>query len=282
MVAVLVICSALLHSVWNAVLKTQKDKDLAGATVVGMAAVVAVVVALAVLAFTPEAPFPRASGVAWSAGAGLFEAAYFVLLVMALERLPLAAAYTVSRGLAILAVWPVSVALLGEPITAASIAGTAVLCLGLVTSGLERREGSSAGGVALACLCGLSIAGYHLCYKQALAAGAQPAAVFAVALSIAFPLNLARLGRARIPALGRELRRRPWFAIGLGSMAAASFLILLVGLGRGGAGFVLTLRNTSIVFTALIGWAVGERPSRPQLIGAALVAAGAMLVGLSR
>jgi drug/metabolite transporter (DMT)-like permease len=44
---------------------------------------------------------------------------------------------------------------------------------------------------------------------------------------------------------------------------------------------VLTLRNTSIVFTALIGWIVGERPSRAQLLGAALVTGGAILVGLA-
>jgi drug/metabolite transporter (DMT)-like permease len=133
----------------------------------------------------------------------------------------------------------------------------------------------------MACVCGLAIAGYHLCYKEALGAGAHPAASFAISLAIAFPINLARLGRARIPAFGRQLRRRPLFSIGLGCTSAASFLVLLIGLGHGGAGAVLTLRNTSIVFTALLGWIVGERPSRAQLIAAALVAGGAILVGLS-
>jgi drug/metabolite transporter (DMT)-like permease len=226
-------------------------------------------------------PFPRPTGVAWSAAAGLFEAAYFVLLVMALERCALSAAYTVSRGLAIVAVWPVSVALMGEPVTPLSIAGTALLCLGLAASGLERSRETSRAGVLMACLCGLAIAGYHLCYKQALETGAHPAAVFGVALGLAFPLNLVRLGRARLPALGRKLRRRPLFSLGLGAAAAASFLVLLVALGRGGTGAVLTLRNTSIVFTAVMAWIVGQRPSRAQLVGAALVTAGAILVGLA-
>lgn len=281
MVAALVILSALLHALWNAVLKTRPEKDLTGAAVVGVAAVLAVAVALLVRAATPGALFPLASGIAWSAGAGLFEGAYFVLLVMALERAPLAAAYTVSRGVAILAVWPLSIAFLAEPITATSVAGTALLCLGLAASGAVKGAGS-ARGVALACVCGLAIAGYHLCYKQALATGAEPAGVFALAMALASPLNLVRLGRARIPALGRALRARPWFIAGMGATVAASFLVFLVALGRGGAGFVLTLRNTSVVFAALIGWTLGERPSRPQLIGAALVAGGAMLVGLSR
>lgn len=281
MVALLVLLSALLHALWNALLKTEKDKEVAGAAVVGVAALVAVVVAVAMWAIGRAEPFPAASGLWWSVGAGLFEAAYFVLLVLSLERAPLAVAYTLSRGVAILAVWPLSVALLDEPITAASLFGSALLCLGLAASAVG-TAGSSARGILFAGLCGLAIAGYHLCYKQALGSAAAPTAVFAVALGLAFPLNLARLGRARFPALGAALRARPLFLLLLGSITTASFLLFLVALGRGGAGFVLTLRNSSIVFAALIGWSLGEKPTRPQLVGAVIVAGGAMLVGLSR
>lgn len=273
--------SALLHALWNALLKTQKDKDLAGTAVVGAAALMAVAAALLHWAVSGAAPFPGAGGVLWSAAAGLFEGAYFVLLVLALERAPLATAYTISRGLAILAVWPLSVALLHEPLTSTSVAGTALLCVGLAASGVEKRAGSPA-GIVFACLCGLAIAGYHLCYKQALATGAEPAAVFAVALVVAFPLNLVRLRKARLSALVRELSGRPWFLLGLGAITAASFLLFLLALARSGAGFVLTLRNTSIVFAAIIGWLLGQIPTRRQLVGACLVAAGAVLVGLSR
>jgi drug/metabolite transporter (DMT)-like permease len=281
MLALLVLVSALLHALWNAILKTQANKHVAGAAVVGMAALVACVVALLLWAASGVAPFAGASGVLWSVGAGVFEAAYFVLLVFSLEHAPLAVAYTISRGLAIIAVWPISVAFLGEPLDAVSVAGTVVLCVGLAANGLEKGAGPPR-GIVFSCLCGLAIAGYHLCYKQALATGSEPAAIFAVALAVAFPLNLIRLGRARFPALAAELRARPWSLLAIGSITAASFLIFLVALGRGGAGFVLTLRNTSIVFTALIGWLLGERPSRRQLVSACLVAAGAVVVGLPR
>jgi len=280
-VALLVVFSALLHALWNALLKNEKDKDLAGAAVVGVAAVVSVVVALVHWGVTRAEPFPVASGLWWSAGAGVFEAAYFVLLVLSLERAPLAVAYTVSRGVAILAVWPLSIALLDEPVTAGALVGSALLCLGLGVNAVG-KGGASGRGIAFASVCGLAIAGYHLCYKQALATGAAPTAVFAVALGLAFPINLARLGRARFPALGAALRARPVVLLLLGATTTASFLLFLVALARGGAGFVLTLRNTSIVFAALIGWSLGQRPTRPQLIGATVVAAGAMLVGLSR
>jgi uncharacterized membrane protein len=47
---------------------------------------------------------------------------------------------------------------------------------------------------------------------------------------------------------------------------------------RGGAGFVLTLRNTSVLFAVGLTFWIGERPRRPEVIGAALVAIGAVLM----
>jgi drug/metabolite transporter (DMT)-like permease len=279
-VVLLVLCSALLHALWNAMLKTERDKDVAGAAVVGMAALVAIVAALLLWIVTRTAPFPMPSGLAWTVAAGLFEGMYFVLLVLALERCPLAVGYTVSRGVAILAVWPVSIGLLDEPMTASSLVGSALLCLGLAANAIGKGRGT-ARGVLFACLCGLAISGYHLCYKEALATGAAPAAVFAVAVGLAWPLSLARLARPRLPVLGRAVRARPGFMLLLGSLTTASFLLFLLALEQSGAGFVLTLRNTSIVFAAFIGWALGERPTRPQLIGAILVTGGAVLVGLT-
>jgi drug/metabolite transporter (DMT)-like permease len=278
-VALLVLCSALLHALWNALLKNERDKDVAGAAVIGTAALVAIVAALLLWLISRAAPFPTLAGLAWTVGAGMFEGLYFLLLILALERAPLAVAYTVSRGLAILGVWPISIALLDETVTPASVLGSALLCVGLAANAIGKGRGS-ARGVLFACLCGLAIAGYHLCYKQALATGAAPTAVFAVAVGLAWPLNLVRLARPRLSTLGRALRARPALLLLLGALTTASFLLFLFALGQSGAGFVLTLRNTSIVFAAAIGWALGESPTRPQLIGAILVTLGAVLVGL--
>lgn len=280
MLVLLVLLSAFLHALWNAILKTQADKDVAGVAVVGAAQLVATGAALAIWAVTSRPPFPDGASVAWSLAAGVFEAGYFLSLVYALDRAPLGVAYTVSRGVALVAVWPVSVAWLGEPITALAIAGTALLGAGLMANGLERQVPRRGLGVAI--VCGLFIAGYHLCYKQAMATGAQAAAVFALSLTVALPLNGARLGRARLPSLWAQVRARPLALAGMGAVCGASFLVFLVALAQGGAGFVLTLRNTSIVFAALLAWAIGDTTSRRQLLGAVLVAGGAVLLGLAR
>jgi uncharacterized membrane protein len=64
----------------------------------------------------------------------------------------------------------------------------------------------------------------------------------------------------------------------MGAICGGSFLILMEALDAGGAGFVLTLRNTSVLFATALAWAVGDRPRRPQVVGASLVAAGAVLM----
>lgn len=227
--------------------------------------------------------FPSLAAVGWAAAAGLFEAVYVVALSRALSRAPLGPVYTISRGGALVFVWPISVTLLGEAISATAIAGSALIALGLATTGLGGRRGATplAGtGLALASLAAACIAGYHLCYKQALALGSAPSAVFAVSLGLAGPLNVLRIGSVERGRLGGEMRRRPLFFAGSGAVMAGSFLIFLFALVNGGAGAVLTLRNTSILFAQLLAWVIGERPTRTGIAGAILVAAGAVLLGL--
>jgi drug/metabolite transporter (DMT)-like permease len=273
-----VIGSAFLHAAWNALLKREKDHELAAA---GMFVSCSMCAALAALPALPRA-FPTLAAAGWAAGAGLFEAVYVVSLSRALARAPLGPVYTVSRGGALVFVWPISVLLLGEAISATAVAGSALIALGLATTsaGGRARAPLSGAGLALAALAAACIAGYHLCYKQSLALGSAPSAVFALSLGLAGPLNLLRIGGVRRRRLAAEVRRRPLFFAGSGAVMAGSFLIFLFALVNGGAGAVLTLRNTSILFAQLFAWSIGERPTRAGLTGAALVAAGAVLLGL--
>ena len=197
MTTLLVLASAALHALWNALLKRERDKDAAVVAVLAVAATLAALAATVEGAAAARVPFGDRAALGWSAAAGLFEAGYFITLAMALERAPLGLAYTVSRGAAILAVWPVSAFWLGEPVSASALAGSAVLLAGLLVAGLQRGAGRA--GVALACLCAGFIAGYHLCYKRAMAGEPSAPAVFAVALAVALPVSLARLGPRRWP-----------------------------------------------------------------------------------
>jgi drug/metabolite transporter (DMT)-like permease len=277
LVFALVVGSAFLHAAWNALLKRHPDPEAAAP---GMFAVCAIAGAAAA-AFWPGA---RAGGISilWSGVAGAFEAGYIMSLARALARAPLGPVYTVSRGGALLLVWPLSVAWLGERVTASALLGTALVAAGLAATGLGagggRRRENAGSGLRWAGIAAVCIGCYHLAYKQALATGGAPAVVFAVSLGLAVPLTFARLDRAGRAAAARAVRARPAIVVSAGLISCASFLVFLFGLAQAGAGAVFTLRNTSVLFAQVLSWTIGERPTRLGALGAAAVAGGAVLL----
>ena len=265
--------SALLHAGWNALLKREREPQLAALGV--LAAAVAFSAPLALV--LPGGGIPTRAALLWAVGAGLFEAVYFVTLGAALARATYGAVYAIARGGALVVVWPVAVTLLREPLTARSAAGAALVAAGVVLVAVAGHERASRGGLALAGACAASIAGYHVCYDLALAEGAGTAPLFALAFAIALPpvWAWARLTGRTSADVDRRATVR-WSVAG--ALATVSFLLFLVGLARSGAGVALTLRNTSVVFAQLLALGMGERVPRRQLLGSLLVVLGAALV----
>jgi drug/metabolite transporter (DMT)-like permease len=284
MIIVLVLVSAFLHAAWNVLLKREGDKDRALIVAVSVGALLAVGVA-AVRAVGGVAPFAGVEGVTWALVAGAFEQLYFFGLARALDRGPLGPVYTISRGGAVVIVYPLSVALFAERVTVASLAGSGVVVLGLVLSGLRgagtsdaRRMVPAATAWASACAC--AIAAYHLAYKAALDAGGQTSAVFALSLSFASTISFVRTGRAGRRAIAALVRAHAARLVIMGLLCGGSFLMLIQALAEGGAGYALTLRNTSVLFALLLAWAAGEWPRLWPALGAAFVAAGAIMMTL--
>ena len=271
---ILVLGSALLHAAWNALLKRERDPRLAVVPVCGVAAVLGTIAAL----MTPGVAFPTRAAWMLSLVAGVFEGAYFFTLGRALAGAPLGVVYTVSRGGALLLVWPFSIVMLGESVPSTSIAGTMFVALGLAATATDDRRGAQRSALLFACACATAIAGYHLAYKYALGAGAMPAATLALSMSVGVALNVVVLDREQRWAVAALTRSGN--VIVAGALAGGSFLMFLFALAGGGAGAMLTLRNTSVVFAQAFAWLIGERSSRARVIGAVLVAFGAILLGL--
>lgn len=279
MTAVNVLLSALTHALWNALLRLEKDKDRVLVAAVSVATVLAIVVA-GIRWALGSVPFATVESGLWAIAAGVLEWVYFTSLTKALDKGPLGAVYTISRGGAILVVWPISIAMFAEPLTLNSAIGSAIVLAGLVFAGIgvgTTRETRTA-ALAWAVVCAIAIAGYHLAYKGALGSGGNASAVFALGLSVATVINIVRLGRE-----GRQISRalfvaRPGRITLMGIICGGSFLILMEALHGGGAGYVLTLRNTSVLFATAFAWVIGERPRRPEIVGSLLVAVGAVLM----
>jgi drug/metabolite transporter (DMT)-like permease len=177
-----------------------------------------------------------------------------------------------------LVTWPISVVLLGERFPWAARAGAFLIALGLALTALHPRERATAAGLGWAAVSAVCIGGYHLCYKLALEAHAEPAALFALALGCALPINAVCLGSTAWRRSWAALRRNPLAMVAGGASCTASFLVFLKALSLSGAGAVLTLRNTSVLFAQVLAVWAGERVSRRALSGALLVAGGAALL----
>jgi drug/metabolite transporter (DMT)-like permease len=269
------VASAFLHALWNALLKRERDPQVAVAGVLSTALAVAAVAWW----LAPRPSFATPAALGWGVAAGVFEGAYFATLAAALARAPYGAVYTVARGGAMVLVWPAAALLLPAPVTAPRLAGAALLAAGLALVAGAPRGGASRAGLAWAAACAAAIAGYHLCYDAALASGARPAPLFGVALAVALPILLGwmrargTLAAAAAPGAAAALR---WALAG--AICTASFLLFLAGLASTGAAVALTLRNTAVVFAQVLALAIGEVPPPRQLAGAALVIAGAAIV----
>ena len=274
----LVLASAALHAAWNAILKRHPSPRLAGALILIIAALTASVPVL----FSHEVAFPSGEAVLWTLAAGLGEAAYFIALARAMDASSLGVAYTITRGGSIVVVWPLSMIFFAERAGPLAAAGVALVVLGLVLTGLPPpgpRIPQRAAGIAWAAACAVFIAVVYVFYKKALGLGASRPALFAVSLLVAAPLNVLALGAGAPKRLLASFRATPITLFGAGVVCTASFLLFLGALHESGAGRVLTLRNTSVVFAHALAWLGGEAPPRAVLAGGALVVVGAALLG---
>ena len=264
---ILVLASACLHALWNAMLKRARNIQTAS---VGILAV-SVLITAGMVPWIRGPVFPGLRPLLWAVAAGLGEGCYFVALSRALRAAPLGWSYAWMRGLGMLLVWPVSLLCLGETLRPLSAVSVAVVCLGLAVMGLVSARGQGSRAFRWAAATGVCIAGYTLCYKAALAGGAHPMGLYGLAMLVALPIQAGITYRRQRFALPGQ-----WLLVATaGILCAASFLLYLQAMALEGAGVMATLRNTSIVFAVLFSRAIGERPTARQWAGAALLTAGA-------
>ncbi|HEX4924416.1 MAG TPA: DMT family transporter [Bdellovibrionales bacterium] len=278
--ALLLILSAFLHAGWNTLTKLSDTKDafifwtlLLSCAMVGL-----------VLLVGPQ-PWELGDGPGfWLAvGAGVFEGFYLISMARALDRLPLAQAYPVMRGGAMVLVWMFSLIAGREAMSPLSLLGTFLVFMGIQVSGWGGAQTRSAylNDLMWPSLAAGCIAGYHVFYDEALRFNADPLALFVVALLVSLPFIWVPR-RARFAADSRDLLASSKAKL-LAAAAAASlgFVGFLYGMKWSGPGYAITLRNTSIFFSVGFSFLIRENVSRFQIAGALLVGLGAFILGLA-
>jgi drug/metabolite transporter (DMT)-like permease len=274
-VIAIVLSAALLHAAWNALLKSGGDRFHA-MVIMSVAASMACLPAAAILPL----PDPRS----WPAilVSAMIHVAYNLFLVRAYAHGDLGQVYPIARGSSPLLVTVGAAALAGEKPSGVALAGIILVSLGIFSLAQRWTKGTSASGMRVALATGVLIAAYTVTDGLGGRLSQNPPS-YAVWLFIVEGVPMAviywvmRGWRAPLLA-GAETAKAA--AGGLVSLLAYGMVIWAASIGPMGS--VSALRETSVVFAALMGrFFLAEDLSPRRLASCMAVAAGAVLLGHS-
>jgi drug/metabolite transporter (DMT)-like permease len=270
----LILSAALLHATWNAILRGGADR-LWSITVM---CAVSAVVALPFVFFLP--PPSRASWPCIALSAAL-QVSYCLFLVRAYREGGLAQVYPIARGTSPLVVAFGAYLLAGEHLGAAPLAGVAILAAGLASLALSsgRLTSSELPAIGAALFTGLTIAAYTIVDGLGVRRSGDPYAYAGLLFLLMGPV---------FPVIAAFRRPRSWLTApgtGKGLLAGALSLIaygiVLWAQTKAPLAEVAAIRETGVVFAALIGMKLfGESFGARRLAAALLVAAGIVLISL--
>jgi len=279
-----VLCGAALHAGWNALVKSSGDKPVDTALVHFLGAVVALPLLLWVgLPGAGSAPFIAASLV--------IHVGYYVALAGAYQHGELGMTYPIMRGFAPLLVALGSAGLVGETPSPAAWVGIVGITVGVALVGLAHPGQALHHGKALAFAFAnaVIIALYTVVDGlgvRAEVAGGGEALRYVLLLfvldGLPYPLLVwVQRGPAGRRAIVAYARRR-WPLATLGGMASiGSYAVALWAMTRAPVASVAALRETSVLFAAVLGTVLlKERFGLQRAIGTGVVVAGVMALRL--
>ncbi len=265
-VTLAVLGAALLHAGWNALVKASEDKQLDTFAVAASSGLLA-------LALAPFLPLPAPASWPWLAGSTAVHILYFAFLAGAYRWGELSYVYPVMRGGGPMIVAATGVLAFREVLQVNEWLGVLLICAGILAfaSGAHDRRAT-----AFALANAVVIGAYTLIDAAGARASDAPVSYtlwFFVANGVVITaMGLAMRGRA-VPAYFR----RHWLrAAAGGACALGAYGIALWAMTRAPVALVAVLRETSVIFAAVLGAAV----LKEKLTRRRLVATGAVLAGL--
>ncbi len=272
-----VLAAALLHAGWNALLKLKLEPLLA-ITLISIAA------GIVSLPLIPFAALPNAAAWPYIAASLALHMIYYLSLGAAYREGDLSQVYPIARGTAPLITALGSALFIGEALNPAGSAGVAVLACGILLLSFKN-------GVALvdinwrpvgfALITAASISAYTLI--DGIGARAAGAAIqYATWLFLLDGVMMLAFGFWRWPrTLVGDFYRARWSMFAGGAMSMAAYGIAIWAMTQAPIALVGALRETSVLFAAVIGIVVlHERIHARRIIAALLILAGMLLIRL--
>lgn len=269
-VTLAVLGAALLHAAWNAMLKGGRDTTLDMAIVVAGSGLVAV-------PFLPFLPLPARESWPYIAASMTIHIGYYTALVGTYRAGDLSHGYPLMRGVAPLLVAAFGVLVLGEVPSLSMGFGILLISGGVIAiafvggaSWLHNPRATAwalANAALIACYTLVDGAGVRL-------SGSAPSYAGWMFFLDAFPyfLIVAWLRRGElVPYALRHWRR----GLAGGAASTAAYAIALWAMTQAPVAAVAALRETSVIFAAVLGsWVLKESFGRARIAGAVAVVAG--------
>jgi len=269
--------AAALHAGWNALLKLRVEPRIA-TTLLGIAGGM---VALPICFFVPL-PEPVAW---WFIGASaIIHLVYFQALGMAYETGDLGQVYPLARGSAPL-LTAMGMSFVGEPIGLIAWIGVGLLAFGVLALSLKGGRVSThieVRAVGFALLTALTIGAYTIVdglgARSAGHVGAYVGWTFVTSAVVLVAYGFHRWGSGLVVAF----RGSAWQLLLGGCMSVGAYGIALWAMTKAPIAIVGAMRETSVLFAALIGVVLlGEPLLKLRIIAGALVLAGVVLLRLA-
>jgi len=285
----IVLASAFLHAGWNYLLK-KSDRKIAFTWWFLLASVVIFAPFFLYLCYSSGKTIPTWGWIC-IVGSGLIHAVYFGCMGSAYQRGDLSVVYPLARGSGPLFVPVLAVMLLREEIAPLGMLGIGLIIGGIYSIHLRAFTTSSflepfralRGGASLwALFTGLAIAAYSLVDKLGVGFVEPPVYIYLMILVTWLAITPWVLVRER-RWLAPEWRRHRASIFAVGFFSSFTYLMILFALRLSKVSYVAAVREVSIVLSAYFGivW-LGERHGRQKVVGAVLIAAGVVAIGLSR
>jgi drug/metabolite transporter (DMT)-like permease len=272
-VTLAVLAAAVTHAVWNAIAHGIKDQMLAFA-LIGVGGILAAIPLIIVAALPRSASWPYLLG---SVAIHVF----YVLLLMQCYRVgEFSQVYPLARGVSPLVVTILAAVFVGEHLTLPQIAGVVVVSAGLAA--LVFGGGRPAKAAFLAAIgTGLTIAAYTTVDGVGVRLSASPAGYIGwLMLLQSLEVPMFALIRRRHVLL-KQPRRILLSGLAAGALSVLAYGLVLWAQTRGALAPIAALRETSVIFGAIIGTLVFREPfGRTRIAATIIVVCGILLLNI--
>ena len=275
-VLALVLLAAIAHSAWNGWLK-KSSPDFAGLAAMSIGWLILGVIGLWFVGLPDGSHWP------YLLLTTVVHTIYAALLVNAYRHGELSLVYPIARGTGPMIVVLAAPFLLHEYLEGPDLLAVALIVAGILIIGLAGADASlrERHAILLSLATGVAIALYTLIDAAGARAGSSPHTYSAWLFVLTAIALFAVTGFVHRTATLTLLRPHLRHGIAVGILSAVAYSIVLWAMTVAPAALVAAVRETSILFAALIGWRLlGEKITRLRWFGVALTVLGLVVARL--